>query len=89
MGHCDTRLIDRLHLNFCNHIFNLKSSTPNLMVYGELGRNPLIINVKVRMISIWGKLLNRQNSKMSPKLFYICMCYEIIKIHGVNLYKAF
>ena len=56
------------HLKFCKHILNLKSWTPNFMVYGELGRYPLIINVKVRMISFFGKLLNFQNSKLSAKL---------------------
>ena len=32
---------------------------------------PLIIDVKVRMISFWGKLLNFQNSKLSAKLLYV------------------
>ena len=55
-GYCNTRLIEKLHLKFCKHILNLKASTSNLMVYGELRRYPLIIIVKVRMISIWGKI---------------------------------
>ena len=38
-------------IKFCKQILNLKYSTPNDMVYGELGRFPLNINVKVRMIS--------------------------------------
>ena len=46
------------------------------MVYGELGRYPLIINVKVRMISFLGKLLNFQNSKLSAKLLYVLRNYK-------------
>ena len=53
------------------------------MVYEELGRYPLIINVKVRMIYFLGKLLYFQNRKLSAKLL------RNYKIHGVNLYKAF
>jgi hypothetical protein len=44
-------LIERLHLKFCKHILNLSNSTPNFMVYRELGRYPLCINVKVRMVT--------------------------------------
>ena len=46
------------------------------MVYGELGRYPLIINVKVRMISFLGKLFNFQNSKLSAKLLYVLRNYK-------------
>ena len=49
--------IERLHLKFCKHILNLSNSTPNFMVYGELRRYPLSINVKVRMIMFWAKML--------------------------------
>ena len=42
---------------FCKHILNLNSSTPNYMVYGELGRYPLAINVKVRMITFWANMI--------------------------------
>lgn len=41
------------------------------MVYGKLGRYPLIINVKVRMIAFWSKLAFSQNNKVSSKLQYV------------------
>ena len=31
-------IIERIHLKFLKYIFNLKSSTPTYMVYGETGR---------------------------------------------------
>ena len=43
--------IERIHLKFLKHIFNLKSSTPNYMIYGETGRFPLHITIFTRMIS--------------------------------------
>jgi hypothetical protein len=42
-----------------------RGSTPNCMVYGELGRYPLEIDIKVRMISHWCKLIQGKQSKLS------------------------
>ena len=39
-GYNQIILIEKLHLKFCKHILNVKPSTPNFMVYGELGRFP-------------------------------------------------
>jgi hypothetical protein len=51
------------------------SMTPNFIVYGESGRYPLEIDIKVRMISCWCKLIQGKQSKLSTiayKLFKIC-----------------
>jgi len=32
--------IERVHLKFCKIVLNVKSSTSNAGVYGELGRHP-------------------------------------------------
>ena len=63
-------VIERVHLKFCK----LKTSTPNYMVYGELGRYPLDVDINVRMITYWSKLLLGKQSKFSTlayKLLYI------------------
>jgi len=40
-------------------------STPSYMIYGELGRYPMDIDIKVRIISYWTRLITgSQNSKM-------------------------
>ena len=75
-GFNQSPLLERLHLKFCKHILNLKPSTPNYMVYGELGRYPITINVKVRMISFWAKLQNSQGKKISSKLYYVMRNYN-------------
>ena len=44
------------------------------MVNGELGRYPLEIDIKVRMISYWCKLIRGKQSKLSTiayKLLYV------------------
>ena len=46
-------IIERVHLRFCKLILQLKKSTPNFMVYGELGGYPISVIMKVRMIRFW------------------------------------
>jgi hypothetical protein len=52
------QMIERIHLKFLKHIFQLKNSTPSYMVYGETGRFRIYINMYTRMISYWVKLLS-------------------------------
>ena len=79
-------IIERVHLKFCKLLLYVKTSTPNFMVYGELGRYPIDIDIKVRMISYWSKLILGNQSKISPlsykqlyitdfqkKFFYMCL----------------
>ena len=54
--------IEKIHLKFCKIILNLKTSTPNFMIYGELCRHPLSVIVKMRMMKYWVKLLNGKNN---------------------------
>ena len=54
--------IEKVHLNFCKRILNVKGSTSTLGVYGELGRYPLSINRYGRIIKYWCKLLRSNNS---------------------------
>ena len=48
--------IERVHLRFCKLILHLKQSTPNFMVYGELGRYPIPVILKVCMIRFWCRI---------------------------------
>lgn len=63
-------LVEKLHLLFCKYILKLKRSTPNIMVYGELGRFPMEIVIKVKMVKFWGKLVMNNNS-LSGKMYHI------------------
>jgi hypothetical protein len=40
-GFGNNDLLEKVHLKFCKMILNLKTSTPNYMIYGELGRYPV------------------------------------------------
>jgi hypothetical protein len=47
--------------NFVKKILGVKLCASNAGVYGELGRYPLYINIFVRMIKFWIKVINSQN----------------------------
>jgi hypothetical protein len=55
--------IEKVRVNYCKGILNVKTSTctPNIMVYYELGRYPLIVTKKIRIFKFWLKLLNANN----------------------------
>ena len=59
------------------NILKMKSSTPLFMVYGEFGRYPLEIQVKVRMIKFWSKLARTAKYHLKCIDFY-CICMETI-----------
>jgi hypothetical protein len=42
-GFGNNEIIERLHLKFCKLLVHLKTSTPEYMVYDELGRYPIRI----------------------------------------------
>ena len=54
-----------LHRKFCKILLNVKSSTTNCMVYGELGRRPLSYNIEMRMICFWFRLVTGPLKKFS------------------------
>ena len=71
---CET--LEKLHLQFCKIILCLKKRTCNVMLYGELGRFPLLIPAKMRILSFWARLITSQETKIS------CMLYKLLyKMH--------
>ena len=61
----------------------MKSSTPLAMVYGEFGRFPLAIQIKIRMIKFWTKILTGKNNKISFKLYLL-----LLYLHKNNIYAC-
>ena len=74
-GFQNTQLIENVHNEFLRHILNLRKSTPIYMLHGELGRRPLFINIKNRMISYWMSIVNGKQPKLSYLLYNI-LYYE-------------
>ena len=54
LGLGNNDMLKRVHLKFCKIILNIKASSPNYMIYGELGRYPIEIEIKFIIIQcLW------------------------------------
>ncbi len=73
-GFENIEILEKVQLYFCKHILRLKQSTPNFMIYGELGQYPLSIKIKLRMVDLWIRL-NRNENKISSILCKLLSIY--------------
>ena len=60
--------IERVHLKFLKQILCVKPQTSNVTVYGELGRVPLSIIRKGRILKYWYKLMKSPDSLIQKAL---------------------
>lgn len=81
-GFENIRLLEKIHLDFLKGILKMKNSTPHSIVYGEFGKFPLEIQVKVRMIKYWSKILSGKDTKFSYKMYLVLYCLKIIYFHA-------
>ena len=72
-GHHTAVAVERVHLKFCKWVLKVSKSTTNEMVYGELGRCPLILEKKVRIVKYWLKIVHRELSPLVQKIFKIML----------------
>ena len=49
----DANAIENLFNKFCKHILGVYRNTTNLAIQGELGTFPLLIDVKISMVSYY------------------------------------
>ena len=82
-GFSNIEQIEVMYRKFLKYLLRLPKSTPNCMVYGETGRQPLSELVKHRMISFWIKICNSKASKLSN-----IVCKLLLNLHTTNLYHS-
>ena len=51
----------------------MRKATPSYLLYGELGRYPVLISVKLRMIAFWFRLLTGKQSKLSLLVYNLLL----------------
>ena len=68
MGAGKQEHIDKIHLQFCKTILGVWTSTPNCMVYGELGRYPVELQIKIKILCFWNKIVGNPD-KLSGKIY--------------------
>ena len=72
-GFENSDILERLCTQFYKIILNVKKSTPNCILYGELGRYPISIQIKSRMIGFWQRIVNRKQEKIAHRLYKILL----------------
>ena len=70
-GFGNLEIIERVQLKFLKYILNLKTSTPNYIVYGETGCYPIHVDIHTRMISYWAKLVLPENFNTLSSQIYL------------------
>ena len=63
--------VEKVHLKFCKWVLKVSKSTTTEMVYGELGRFPLIVERKLRIVKYWLKSVHRELSHLVQKTYII------------------
>ena len=61
-GHHEAPDIERVHTKFMRNILGVRKSTNISALYGELGRYPMKISRKIKLIKYWIKLLSRRDT---------------------------
>jgi hypothetical protein len=70
----DLKVIERVHLFALKRFLNVSIRTPNDLVYGETGRYPLYVNVYVKCVKYWLRILRMSNSRL-PRKSYNMLLY--------------
>lgn len=78
-GFNNVKILEKVQLRFLKAIFNMKSSTPNNMLYGEFGVFPIELDIQTRMISFWTKLLDQSTFKLSNLMYHFAYNSDIIQ----------
>ena len=61
--------LELIHTQFLRTIIQARKSTPLYMIYGELGRYPIKIAIKNKMINYWSRLTNGKHNKLAFILY--------------------
>ena len=75
--------VENVHITFLKHILNVRKTTCNAMVYGELGKYPISVHIKSRMVNYWCKLLNDKKDK-----FCYVMYQCLFRLYTENTHKS-
>lgn len=71
--------IERVHTKFLKQVLGVKTQTTNNAVYGELGRFPMQILRKIRIVKYWYKIMKSPDSLLHKTL------HSEIDINGFTL----
>ena len=58
-------------LNFCKYVLGVRRNVCNYKIYSELGRQPLIMQWKLKIMKYWCKLLKVENCILKSSYGYL------------------
>ena len=79
-GFSNAENIERVHRKFCKWYLSVKMSTNNLSLYAELGRYPLYIGRRIRIIKYWLNLYQTKHENCILRTLNAKLRHEI----GIN-----
>ena len=68
-GYGDLSTFEKVHTDSLKHILGVKKGTPHVMIYGDLGRYPLSIVIKKKIIGFWNELVTNDQNKLSAIMY--------------------
>ena len=80
-GYENLDMFERIHNQFLRTITKCRKSTPMYMLYGELGRHPISITIKSRIIGFWTHIINGKSTK------FVNLIYKKLLQTGPHLFK--
>ena len=87
-GYENTDIIEKVHTKFCKFIFCVSTFSHNMPIYGELGRYPLSITIKQRMICYWTRILKSNQHKLNKVMYDILYNLHCKDIHSSGWIKC-
>jgi hypothetical protein len=82
-GYGNVEPLEIFYRSFIKRVLGLHRSTPNCIVYGEVGKYPVIHRVYLRMISFWIKISEGKPTKISSIIYKL-----IYKLHLSGSYNS-
>ena len=95
----DTNTIENLFNKFCKHVLGVHRNTTNLAIQGELGTFPLLIDVRISMVSyyLYLRQLNnhlitdalseskKMHAQNNNRMSWISMVEQVISENNINI----
>ena len=77
-------IIERIHTDFLRRISKCRKSTPKYILYAEMGRYPIEITIKHRMLSFWARLVTEKTSKLAYNIYLFMMKSPEVDCKWIN-----
>ena len=82
-GNVDVTELESVHLKLCKYILGTNKFTTNVMIYGELGRHPINIEITGKILNFWASMTQNVCYKMSVIMYNV-----LYNLYVKNIYKS-